>query len=391
MRVQKITVKNLKAVSDLTADFKGCTAIITGKNDSGKSTFLKSLPERIRGNKPDVILKTGEKEGFAEYELTDGSKFIWTFDEAGEKLKFVTPQNIGMKITKEIAARYFPPQFDIDAFLQAQPKKQSEIMQKTFGVDFSEINTEYKTAFEARNLANNTAKILASRALPIDESLPQEQIDLSVLTAKLQAAMNANAQVDNAVAAIASFNEQIKKLEKELKILSAAREQEVTAAAMPKENTSKINTEVNMASELNQKITINNQNRQAAMVAEKAVLQAQNAASTLDAIERRRATMVESIHLPDGFEITDDGILYNGFLITREQLSSSGIYIASLKLASIGVGEVRVMHFDASFLDRAHLAEIEAWAESQDLQLLIERPDFDGGEITYELLTPKQQ
>ena len=64
-KVKRITVSNLKAVSELTADFNGCTAIITGGNNKGKTSFLRSLPDRLRQQKPDKILKEGEVEGFA--------------------------------------------------------------------------------------------------------------------------------------------------------------------------------------------------------------------------------------------------------------------------------------------------------------------------------------
>ena len=91
--------------------------------------------------------------------------------------------------------------------------------------------------------------------------------------------------------------------------------------------------------------------------------------------------------MPDGFGFDDDGITYNGFAFNKEQLSSSGIYIAALKLAALGLGEVKTLHFDASFLDKNSLAEIETWANDNNLQLLIERPDFEGGEIEYQIIS----
>lgn len=83
----KITVSNLKAISNLSADFNGCTAIITGGNNKGKSSFLKSLPERLKSVKPDTILKEGAEEGFAEWELTTGEKLIWQFDKKQKLVK----------------------------------------------------------------------------------------------------------------------------------------------------------------------------------------------------------------------------------------------------------------------------------------------------------------
>ena len=52
-KVIKIHVKNLKAVSDITFDSKGCTAIINVANNSGKSSTLKSLIERIQSKSPN--------------------------------------------------------------------------------------------------------------------------------------------------------------------------------------------------------------------------------------------------------------------------------------------------------------------------------------------------
>lgn len=90
--------------------------------------------------------------------------------------------------------------------------------------------------------------------------------------------------------------------------------------------------------------------------------------------------------MPEGFGFTDEGITYNGFAFNKDQLSSSEIYISALKLAACGLGEVKTLHFDASFLDKNSLAEIEKWATENDLQLLIERPDFEAGEIEYHLI-----
>lgn len=387
MKVQKIHVKNLKAVSELSVDFNGCTAIITGKNDSGKSSFLKSLPERIRGNKPEIVLRHGEKDGFAEWELTDGSKFIWTFDAAGEKLKYITPQNITIAITKDIAKRYFPPVFDIDVFLQSAPKKQLEIIQKTFNVDFTQINAEYKKAYDDRTYKNNVLKSAEAKTSPILENLPDDEIDINDILTESVEAEKKNAKID----AMASQNELDKKeLKVLLKKVDELKKQIASSDQWLLENT-KIDTTVisqkrNEAITLNKKIAENNNQRQFNNAADIARKEAENADAEVKRIEAEKQKMVESIKLPEEFKIDGEGITYKGFPITKDQLSSSGIYIASLKLAHIGIGEVKTLHFDASTLGRKNLNDIEKWATENDLQLLIERPDFEDGEIVYELI-----
>lgn len=174
-KIKRITVSNLKAVSSLTADFNGCTAIITGGNNKGKSSFLKSLPERLRGNKPDIVLKHNEKNGFAQWDLTTGEKFLWEFDGKKEKLTFISEKNIPKAVTKELSSYYFPGIFDVDEFLNAAPAKQKATLQKLTGIDFTEIDKLYKEAYEERTFAN---KRLAEEKLKLtavpDYELPTE-------------------------------------------------------------------------------------------------------------------------------------------------------------------------------------------------------------------------
>lgn len=112
----------------------------------------------------------------------------------------------------------------------------------------------------------------------------------------------------------------------------------------------------------------------------------ENANLKVKEIENRKKEMIKTANLPEGFEFSENGLLYNGFELSRSVQSSSALYIAGLKLATLNIGDLRAIHFDASFLDKISLSEVETFANSIDLQLLIERPDFDGGEIRYELI-----
>jgi hypothetical protein len=96
--------------------------------------------------------------------------------------------------------------------------------------------------------------------------------------------------------------------------------------------------------------------------------------------------LIKSSPLPKWFEFTNDGLLFNWYPLDKSSLSSSQIYIAGLMLASMNMWEVQMLTFDASYLDKNSLQEIEDWAKSHDLQLLIERPDFDWWDIRYEIV-----
>ena len=52
----------------------------------------------------------------------------------------------------------------------------------------------------------------------------------------------------------------------------------------------------------------------------------------------------------------------------------------------MALGKIRTMHFDASFLDKDSLSDVQKWADENDLQLLIERADFENGDIEYKII-----
>jgi hypothetical protein len=405
-KIKSITVSNLKAVAALTADFNGCTAIITGGNNKGKSSFLKSLPERLRGNKPELVLKKGEKEGFSELELTTGERFVWQFDGKKEKLTFISERNIKSAITKDLSTYYFPAVFDVDDFLNSTPAKQKAALQKLTGIDFTEIDKLYKEAYENRTWANKKVVEEKAKLGFVDPKLSKEILptaDLEkelagidahnsiykgkadLLAQKQQAVTDNEIEIEELKAKITALQQKNAIINGELFELEAWLDE---AANKPKSETdvAAIQQQLNTIKESNALIEENNKAVAQQAVYNKAVTDAEAADAAVKSIEAEKLDVIKNASMPDGFGFSDEGITYNGFAFNKEQLSSSGIYIAALKLAALGLGEVKTLHFDASYLDKNSLADIEKWANENDLQLLIERPDFEGGEIEYQII-----
>jgi len=165
-KIQSIEVTNLKAIDHMVADFSGHTAIITASNDKGKTTFLTAIPDRIRGERPELILKEGTDSGKAVMSLTTGERFEWEFDnEKKDKLIFFTRDGIKTSVTKEISARFFAPVFDIDKFLNSPPKQQSKMLQELAGIDFTQIDLKYKSAYTDRTGKNAVVKNLEAKLM----------------------------------------------------------------------------------------------------------------------------------------------------------------------------------------------------------------------------------
>lgn len=388
----------------MTADFNGMTAIIVGGNNKGKSSFLKSLPDRLRGTKPEMILKQGEKDGFAELELTTGEKFVWSFDSKKEKLTFISERNIPQSVTKDLCRAYFPPVFDVDEFLNSTPAKQKATLQKLTGIDFTEIDRIYKDAYDSRTYANKRVVEEKAKLGFVDPALPNQEESTEELEAELsgidlhntnfnfvakgisereKVQLNNDADILDLKAKIAAIEERNEKLSAEI---TAGKIWMADDVNKPKTNQDELKSQIAAIKETNKAIAENNQSIKQQKVYDTAVKNAAQADAEVKRIEKEKVDVIKHASMPEGFGFSEDGITYNGYAFNKEQLSSSGIYIAALKLAAIGLGDVKTLHFDASFLDKNSLTEIEQWANENGLQLLIERPDWDGGEIEYQIL-----
>lgn len=441
-KIQKIKINNFKSISDLEVDFKGCTAIVTAGNNKGKTSFLRGIPDRIRFDRPEIPVKEGEKEGKGEMTLDTGERFVWEFDTKGkDKLTYFTNEGLKQGVTTELGAKFFPPLFDIDKFLQSTPKNQAKQLQAIIGLNFDDIDKRYEHAYNVRTERNREAELYRVKleklikcdfVAPVDLSdiIAKKEAEKTKLNAKYLENKKANEETrkvhaeakskidhevfefnqrqlqnandyenaDKAVKLLASlgFNSPdaegfVKRLYSDIKPSQKASEfypkEPTYIEEMPdRSNLDAIDAQILAASETNalaQKYKEYIDHKNATEAAKDAAYQANE---VVQSIENERLKMIESANMPKGISITSEGILVDGLPLDKNQISTSKLYCSALRIASMNLGEVKTLYFDASFLDKNSLSEIQAWANENDLQLLIERPDFDGGEIQYELI-----
>jgi hypothetical protein len=395
-KIKKISVKSYKAIDKLEIDFKGCSAIVTGGNNQGKTSFLRGLQDRIASSiKPEFIVKKGEEKGYAGIELTTGEKFIWSFDDKGkEKFVFVTADNIKAEWSFKLVDKYFKPIFDVDKFLNSNPKDRVLALQKLFGIDFTEINKEYKEAYDARTAINSVVKSESARVGEVDEMLPSSIIEIESLQKDILSAKDNNTKKDNVKHEVNAVSVEIQSLENEIYLLQEKlrikRESRVAFENYFNElnyiDIEEKQNQFNASLALNEKIRANNTAKAHREILKKHEESAKQADELVKSIEARKKEMLANVNLPEGISLDEDKILVDGFPLDNAQISTSKKYITALKLGSKALGEVKTMPFDASPLDRKSLDKILAFAESEGLQLLIEKPDFEGGEIEFHLI-----
>lgn len=440
-KIQRITITNFKAIDNLEMEFRGCTALVTGKNNSGKTSFLRGIPDRVRFVRPDVMVKKGETEGRGEMVLDTGEKFVWEFDANGrDKLTYITDQGAKQSVTKDLGSQFFPPVFDIDKFLQSSPKQQAAQLQAIIGLDFTDIDARYDKAYALRTERNREAELYRVK---LEKMIRCERVDFVDLTDLKGKKDSERQRLNELYLQNKKANEEVRsqwELEKsdidkqvaDFNLIQANRRVlyngcadalsiltrhgykgdadafvkslgddilplKYTKDLYPKEPTyieempdktelDKIDAQILAASETNAAAQKYKEYVDHVNATKAARSTADEANWVVINIEEERQKLIESANFPKGISITSEGILVDGLPLDKNQISTSKLYTSALRIASMNLGEVRTLYFDASFLDRNSLAEIQAWANENDLQLLIERPDFDGGEISYEII-----
>lgn len=425
MKIERIEVKNFKAIKAEVVKFNGCSAIITAGNDKGKTSLLRGLIDRFRGEKPDLIVSDGEAKGFNMIELTDGSRIEWKFTEKTESFAYITKDGIKKTtgVLSAIGERYFGIKFDIDKFLNSGKKEQTKELQRIVGIDFTDINERYKVAFGNRTDANKELKRLTDN--PVTKPTKIEKPNIENLKQKLSEAKKSNKELMSEwekknkehVRGILDFNKKQEVSRSEYNIstncmvtlsdlgfadsnqvlkdfietLKPKKSKELSDLQKPKlkgitgleEQIEKANESLRIYDAFERDLeSYNNWVKEGTTARETQ----KKTNEIVESIEKEKKDLISNAKIPKDFEINEDGILYKGLPLTDNQISSSGKYIAALKLGAMVLGEIKTMHFDASFLDNNSLSEIQNWADENNLQLLIERPDVNGGDIKYEII-----
>lgn len=396
-KVKTIHVKNVKAISEERLNLNGATAIIYAGNNKGKSTLLRTLKDRLLKQKPPHLVKQGETDGLYVMEFTTGERIEWelsTKTKAGEKLTMISADGSKTNLISEIIDWFGPADFDIDKFLQAQPAQQRKTLEKLLGLDFTALDERHAKALDDRKYANRDVERLEAlyKGQVANRELPTEPIPIEELQRELLGVEAHNLRYKTLQEKEAELLRKRSRLEEELRQvneeLSLVDDQLSDASVLPKseEDIIALSSKIEELKTQNERITENNKVIKGLAELESCRETAHQKDIVVKDIVKEKEDLIRSANLPEGFSFDEEGILYEGLPLDKSQLSSSRIYIAALKLASLAIGHVRMLHFDASMLDNESLKAVLAWANENDMQLGVEMVDRSGGDVRYEIV-----
>lgn len=399
MHILSLHVQNIKKIKAVHIEPHGNTVVISGKNGQGKSSAIEAIAMALGGKKliPEKPIREGETT--AEI-IVDLGKYTvrrhWTKPDTSyltvtnkEGAQFKAGQDILNTIIGELS-------FDPLKFTTMDADKRVVMLKNLTGLDFSDLDAEYKKKYEERAQYGRDGNQLKSR-LESEFILPQErpvlesiesikasreksrQYNLKITQAKGQLTI-AEGAIKAENAAIHLAREKISRLEEEIKLhlnkidgIRADAEKYTEMASLEPENVDAYDTLIEQHHRDSMLIERFEKRDAIAKELEQKRAKWNECDERLKAIGNEKVARIAAVQLPiRGLSFGEDDVLFDG--IPFKQLSKAEQIKVSMCIACAANPQLKVaMIYDGSLLDKESMEQIAFIAEQQQLQVWIER------------------
>lgn len=378
-----LEVQNVKGIKAVRIDPKNGNIVpITGKNGAGKSSILDSIVYGLGGTREQCgqPIRRGETDARVEIDLGD-IKVVRRWDAKGTRLevfsaegaKFPSPQTMLDKLVGELT-------FDPFAFARMDAKEQAAILRRVAKIDTSQLDMLRQATFEKRTDTNRRAKDIEGwLSLNNKPEGPDDEVSIAELTTKLNHAQSEKLLADRIDARIQDIEADIAELEAKLsearKSLAHLRGRRDDAPKVP--DILGLTQLIGDAESRNAiaRARRAHSEKSAALAAEREQSEAMTA--ELGRIDAEKKHLMEAAELPiGGLSLDADGVSMNG--VPLDQCSSAERLRVSVAMGIALNPKLRVMLIrDGSLLDESGMAAIAEMADTNDMQVWIERVASD--------------
>jgi hypothetical protein len=413
-QIKRIKIQNFKGLKAFEGEVLGKDVYLTGRNESGKTSFIDAVWLALTGkNIPPKPVTTGAKKGLIEVELADGyvvrTKLavgktpiqfeIENLNAIDEKDKFVKAPRTWLN------ERIGVIDFDVNDFFKMSDAKQVEYFCKITGVDVHEQDQQIEELTDSRKFdKKKLVEYQNQTGFYNPEDVEKELLDVVKLAteiATLKEAERVKTETWNSVtdgvatrettiktlkAEIEAKLNQVKTLETEVNDgytwLSDENNKPIPNAELQaKENTFQ-NSEV-----INARITEAKAFKEADDRIEKLETAISEATEGISAQKDAKAVIIsEKINIEGlSYDVENECFLFNGLPFDKTQINTASQLIAGLKIGASLLNEVKILKIDASLIDKENFEKVQKWSGSEGIELFVELVDREAGALKIEI------
>lgn len=400
MNVVRLEVSNFKGVEYAVLPLDEYTTVIGGKNHQGKTSAIDALLVAIAGKKafPKDPIREGEIEAEIVVHLEGATELLpWpctvtrTITRSDDGESFTTRVMIqaddGQKApspqTLLASLRDGDTSYDPLGFVRLKPKEQVDALKELVGLDLSELEGQYRAAYDTRTDVKRAVRDLEGqiKEKPIDSHLPNEPIDVAGLMDDLATCREHNEQISRRLAAREQCRHDIANLqatieEAQTTIDALANDMAVHVEYLNANDpmpTADLEKNIRESGEINSRISENQRRLQ--LMEEKASKrqEVKRLDQELKKLDLEKQNRMKQVQWPiDGLAFGNDGVVYEGRpfgdLSSSEQLEVA-VAIDLRRNPKFPLSIVR----DGSLLDDDTLTELSAIVQKLGGQCLVER------------------
>lgn len=403
LTIVKLQAEHFKRLRVVEITPSGDVVTLGGNNGQGKSSVLDAIMAVFCGEKarPDKPVHSGEEKARVAVELGSEGKV-----ELIVSLSITEGGTSSLKISRADGGVIAKPQQYLDAltgggfsfdpldFARSKPNDQRETLMRLVGLDFSDLDGRRKAAFDDRTAINRQIRELEAqlKAAPFDPAAPDKEESAAEVAAKLQQAMDIEAEfaaskaeletvkqrIENGKGLIAQWEADIAALQKKV---SQGREQLVqleTVAETIRNREFEVTDIDGLRAQMQQVETRNRKVRENAAhlkLKEKlkgAVAEAEKLTAAIEEIDADKQNRLAKAPFPViGLGFDDSGVTFQG--VPFAQASQAEKVKVSVAMAMALNPRLRVITIrEGALLDAQSRATVAAMAHERGVQVWME-------------------
>lgn len=385
MKIIELQAENVKHLKVVNIKPDGSVVVIGGDNEAGKSSVLDSIMYALGGQStiPVKPIRNGQKKAQITLDLGD-IEVVRTFTAKGTKLvvknkdgaAYGSPQAMLDELTGNLT-------FDPLAFSRLDSKKRLETLKKVLGLDFTDLDTEYKKAFSDRQDVNRRGKELKIQFDAIEDSkdVPDEELSVSDMLEELSKGLKRNSTIEEVIAQqnrdqeeLSTTLKQIRQLNKKAtELADQIKAKEGTLAKQEKCDTTKLEVDVKSAEVTNKKVRDKKAKDKLGQELKDLRKKSGELSTKLETINKDKETQLSETKFPiKKLSFDEDGVIFDG--IPFDQCSTAQQIKVSVAMGLVMNPKLRVLLIrEGSLLDAKNLEMIAKMAKRADAQIWIER------------------
>ncbi len=407
MKIWELKSENFKKLN-VSLALKGKSVTVTGKNESGKSSFIDAIFKTLTGEKikgsPVQLGKTSAKNKVlirkdngdtisVEKTFQDGKTSLVVKLNGSQTQK--SPQNFLDETLGEIS-------FDPLIFVNKTPLEQKRFLMSLLNINLDEFEEKKRVVLDELQKVNNDLTKVSGEL----ESLPLmdkeykfiDSADVVKENERINGLKNEVVVIDNKILRAnekivdyektnQEFEKQIKEIQGKIHMNSKSiKDGKMYLIQLEKDSKKIIIPESSSLETQIKEINTNNEyfrNQQERIAKQREFETIEtlkvDTLGKIRRIEKERNKKIAEIKMPiDKLEFFDDGLMFNGLPLTEDNVSTSRIIEIGIRISIAMNPKLRIMQIkDGSLLDSDMMKLIQGICKENDYQLFIEKVSED--------------